>query len=105
MDYEAQHFFNIGEWVQMVDKDNFLNGRKGYIEEHDFWNSRYRVKFTSNANGECSQGRGWIPEKYLISVNDERHEDDLSTLIDLALKTKDEEWFQELTSKMPLQNG
>jgi hypothetical protein len=94
----------IGEWVRVMDKDKFLNGRVGYIDHFDFWKSSYRVRFTTDSAGQKSLGAAWVPEEYLVSINDERHEDDLSTLIDFALENNDKELFMELTSKQQLAN-
>lgn len=105
MNYELSKMpLVIGEWVQVIDKNKFLDGRTGYIDHFDLWNSKYRVRFTTDSNGEPSLGASWVPEEFLVSINDERHENDLSFLIDLALETNDKEWFQELTSKLPLEN-
>lgn len=43
----------------------------------------------------------WVEKELVYPCKDSINEDDLPALINLALDTKDEEWFRELTAQLP----
>lgn len=93
----VESFLKVGEWVQIT--NHSLNGHVGFVAEHDYWNSRYKVAITTNPIGRRAGGRVWIDEDKLISIDGDRHVEDIQTLIDFALDDKDETLFLELTSQ------
>lgn len=96
-------YFKAGEWVRFAENHN-LNGHVGFVTEHDYWNSRYRVIITTNPVGKRSGGRMWVDEDKLFSIDDGRHEDDLHSLIDFALDDNDKDSFIDFSSRLPLEN-
>jgi hypothetical protein len=95
--------FKAGEWVQVIGKHS-LDGYVGFVEEYDFWDSKYRVIITTNPVGKRSGGRLWISEEKLLSIDNERHEDDVHFLIDFALDDHDRVYFLEISSQLPFVN-
>jgi hypothetical protein len=90
----------IGDWV----KGKSVNGEliRGYIEAVDLLQGTVKVSVVACDN-EKTIGRTietlnkWV-EKLPLSVTD--NEEQILHLIDLALVTKDEHWFMELSTKL-----
>jgi uncharacterized protein YpiB (UPF0302 family) len=88
----------IGDWVKGRSREGELF--QGYIEKIDFFQGYAKVKVTECDN-EKTIGRSinvldhWI--KKMPSVTEKTLEQ-LLHLIDVALKTNDEDWFIELSS-------
>ncbi|MED1204334.1 IDEAL domain-containing protein [Heyndrickxia acidicola] len=88
----------IGDWV----KGRSVEGElfQGYIEKLDFFQGHAKVKVTECDN-KTTIGKSinvldhWI--KKIPAAKDKTLEQ-LLPLIDLALKTNDEEWFMELSN-------
>ncbi|GIO33354.1 MULTISPECIES: hypothetical protein [Paenibacillus] len=92
--------FEIGDWVQGKTVDGeFIHG---YIETADAQREIVRVRVVQSdheeAVGKTVSVRGsWLK---LLPVNSLEDPDNLESLVDLALSTMDEVWFQELTDRM-----
>lgn len=91
----------VGDWVKIVGH-SMLNGFVGFVLNHDKSDQRFRILITRDSRGNKTKGALWVDESQLVSYITKRDEDDLLFLIDLALDMKDEEWFKELASKLPL---
>lgn len=92
----ADSSFQKYEWVKIIDHSS-VYGFVGYVNEFDFWASKYLVRITTRPDGKKATGLMWIPINKIISIEKERHQEDIKILIDLALDEKDEAAFKELT--------
>lgn len=89
-----------GDWV----KGKTRNGEliRGYIESVDFLQGIAKVHVIESDNNK-SIGKtvgvliNWIEK---LPVSTEINEEQILQLIDLALLTKDEQWFNALSSKL-----
>ncbi len=81
----------IGDWVM----GNYYGGTKfiGYIDQVTN-KDLYTVQLISPHRTRIKRKK-----KDILPLQTEIHPDDLPTLIDLALFTKDKEWFEQLTLK------
>ena len=83
--------FEIDDWVEIG------NGKmKGYVISVDNWENRACVQVTENYWNE-HKGRLWVKFHNLTKL---QQETDPNILIDLALATRDKEWFTQLTRGM-----
>lgn len=89
--------FKVGDWVTV--DGGFVQGFTGYIIKCDFVDDRCFVNLTSTENGDAINSGRWIDLDRLVPAK-KFEEEDLFTLIDMALAMKDAEWFNELTSQM-----
>lgn len=89
--------FHIGDWV------NDDSGRLGFITGVHFEN-QVSIRFIRSAAGyeinSTSIKHSYEVKHAPLEVTPGEH--DLYFLIDLALKTHDETWFKDLTSKLPV---
>lgn len=92
-----------GVWVRVVLDSHFLNGIIGFIAAVDDEDKEYIVRFTKDRFGKTIKTRVSRLCDYdvVVPVPLELEPDDLSSMIDLAIDTNDEEWFLELTSRLP----
>jgi hypothetical protein len=90
------------EWVKVI--DHTLDGFVGYILNYDFWASKYLLYITQKPDGEATRGQLWVHKDRIMSINNERHQDDIAILIDLALDENDKELFLQLSSQLALNN-
>ena len=89
--------FEKGEWVEVG--NNYITGNpkiKGYIVNIDWMLEKALVQAVWNNVGSTNY-RSWVNFKHLIKVEQET---DPNILIDLALATRDKEWFTQLTRGM-----
>ena len=89
--------FQYGEWVEVG--NGYIPGNpkiKGYIVNVDTFLEKALVQATWNSLGRNNH-KGWIPFKHLTKM---QQETDPNIPIDLALATRDEEWFTQLTRGM-----
>lgn len=87
---------SVGDWV--TDK----HGKTGYIVSvHE---NNYYVKFVNNRYGTSLRFHSFVASTEVEYAPFEftPDEDDLYFLINLALDTNDKDWFNELTSKLPV---
>jgi hypothetical protein len=87
---------NIGDWVQL--KNCPHAGYIGYITDHNPLRDSYQIKLSLDADGKPYEYYYSITRfaDNLIPLASDLHPDDVHTLVDLALATKDKEWFAEL---------
>ncbi|PLR79276.1 hypothetical protein CU633_00635 [Bacillus sp. V3-13] len=96
----ANKGFEIGDWVKGKSRNGELI--RGYIETIDQVNGIVKVNVLDSDN-EKSIGKTiatlsrWVAK---LDVAETRDEEELRYLIDLALITKDEPWFTELTTEL-----
>lgn len=92
--------FKNGDWVQGKSRDGELI--HGFIETVSDSREIVKVNVVESDN-EKSVGKSiWIPSKWTeklpdLEISNENH---LLALIDLALLSKDETWFMELSGKL-----
>ncbi|MEH7249202.1 IDEAL domain-containing protein [Neobacillus niacini] len=94
--------FATGDWV--IIGGGFSKGWTGYILKYDFEDDRYKVRLTSTDRGKTIDIGKWFDPEDLMLGKKLITEQEIRTLIDLALDTNDKEWFKELSSKLPLAN-
>lgn len=91
--------FSKGDWVEVV--DTRLRGCTGYILNGLLDEEGYKVKLTADQRGNHIEAVIWIGREDLAPCVHLIDDDDLLTLIDLALETNDKQWFLELTEQLP----
>ena len=92
--------FENGDWVQGRSRDGELI--HGYVETVDFNQGIVKVNVVESDNEKAIGKSIWILNKWTeklpdLTISNESH---LLTLIDLALLSKDEQWFMELSAKL-----
>ena len=92
--------FENGDWVQGRSKDGELI--HGYVETTDSIKGIVKVNVVESDNEKAIGKSIWLLNKSAeklpdITVNNESQ---LLSLIDLALLSKDEQWFMELSTKL-----
>ncbi|MFJ7726816.1 IDEAL domain-containing protein [Neobacillus sp. NPDC097160] len=92
--------FENGDWVQGRSRDGELI--HGYVETVDSIQEIVKVKVIESDNEEAISKSMWILNKRAeklpeLPVNNESQ---LLSLIDLALLSKDEQWFIELSTQL-----
>jgi hypothetical protein len=92
--------FEISDWVQgKTVEGEFI---QGYIETTDDQRDLVRVRVVQSDH-EAAVGKtvtvhsSWLKQLPLNSLNDRKN---IESLIDLALATYDETWFNELTDRL-----
>ncbi|EIJ81370.1 hypothetical protein PB1_00455 [Bacillus methanolicus PB1] len=92
--------FESGDWV----KGKTRNGEliRGYIESIDFLQGIVKVHVVESDNKKTIGKQvgvliNWIEK---LPVSTEINEEQILQLIDLALLTKDEQWFNDLSVKL-----
>ena len=96
--------FKIGDWVLFAYNNRF-SGYVGFINKFDSNDNEYRVFITRDPDGKPVKGGIWADSSNLIYYNNASlDEDDLWSLIDVAIDLKDRDWFLELTAKLPISN-
>jgi uncharacterized protein YpiB (UPF0302 family) len=92
--------FENGDWVQ----GRFREGEliHGYVETVDSNQGIVKVHVVESDNEKVSGKSIWILNKWIEKLPDITisNESQLLELIDLALLSKDEQWFKELSSKL-----
>lgn len=96
----ANNRFESGDWV----KGKTRNGEliRGYIESVDFLQGIAKVHVVESDNKKTIGKQvgvllNWIEK---LPVSTEINEEQILQLIDLALLTKDEQWFNDLSVKL-----
>jgi len=94
-----EELVEIGDWVKGKTKNGELI--HGFVESTDSLRGTVKV-YVVNSDNEVAVGKSVVTVKQWIDVLPVFTFDDqeqLSDLIDLALVTKDKEWFTELSAK------
>jgi hypothetical protein len=92
--------FNVGEWIILA--DHMLSGFGGFISEYDYEDGMYFIELTTTKSGEQISAHLWVSEWCLIRDEVVLDETEIKQLMDLALDTKDEAWFHELSEQIQL---
>ena len=92
--------FKNGDWVQGKSRDGELI--HGFIETVSDNREIVKVNVVESDNEKAVGKSIWIPSKWTeklpdLEISNETH---LLALIDLALLSKDETWFMELSGKL-----
>ncbi|MGG4263875.1 IDEAL domain-containing protein [Peribacillus simplex] len=92
--------FNNGDWVQGRSREGELI--HGFIETVSANREIVKVNVVESDNEKAVGKSIWIPSKWTeklpdLEISNESH---LLALIDLALLSKDETWFMELSGKL-----
>lgn len=92
--------FENGDWVQGRSREGELI--HGFVEIVNSNREIVKVNVVESDNEKAVGKSIWIPSKWTeklpdLSISNEAH---LLTLIDLALLSKDEAWFMELSEKL-----
>jgi hypothetical protein len=93
--------FEKGDWIRGRSRDGELI--HGYIQEVDNIQNIMKVFVIKSDNEIIIEKSVWIFNKYaekLALTSASPSEDELLPLIELALLTKDKEWFMELTEAL-----
>jgi hypothetical protein len=89
----------VGKWIQVVDH-LFITGFVGFITGCDEAKNKFQVILTKDDQGRpfFDTNDFLIAASQLELLEESLDENCLLTMIDMALETKDEQWFKELTS-------
>lgn len=92
--------FKNGDWVQGRSRDGELI--HGYVETMDSIQGLVKVNVVESDNEKTIGKSIWLLNKSAEKLPDltVTNESQLLSLIDLALRSKDEQWFMELTTKL-----
>src|SRR3954454_20953756 len=92
--------FETGDWVQGRSRDGELI--HGYVENVDSNEGIVKVNVVDSDNEKAIGKSIWIVNRWTKGLPDLiiSNESELLTLIDLALLSKDEQWFMELSAKL-----
>ncbi|MFK9095062.1 IDEAL domain-containing protein [Bacillus salipaludis] len=92
--------FENGDWVQGRSRDGELI--HGYVETVDSIQEIVKVKVIECDNDEAINKSIWLLNKRAEKLPDlpVSNESQLLSLIDLALLSKDEQWFMELSTQL-----
>ncbi|MFJ8069972.1 IDEAL domain-containing protein [Peribacillus sp. NPDC096447] len=94
------NLFKNGDWVQGKSRDGELI--HGFVENVSDNREIVKVNVVESDNEKAVGKSIWIPSKWTeklpdLEISNETH---LLALIDLALLSKDETWFMELSGKL-----
>jgi hypothetical protein len=94
--------FKNGDWVKGRSREGELI--HGYVETVDSNQGIVKVYVVESDNEKVIGKSIWILNKWTEKLPDIKDctESQLLTLIDLALLSKDEQWFKELSAKLAL---
>lgn len=93
---------SVGDWVEIV--NCVISGCTGFVLSRNSEAKGVKVQITRNQKGEEISGKTWLDLSQIIPYSTSIEEDDLYQLIDMALDTGDEAWFEFLTNRLPLSN-
>jgi hypothetical protein len=97
MEMKKKDLLQVGDWVKGKLRDGELI--HGYIESNDDVSDKVKIHIVSSDNikaiGKTIETLSKWVEKLPLSLE---RENELLSLIDLALVTGDREWFMELTN-------
>lgn len=99
MEKSTRQYF-IVDWVEITRPD--IQECVGYITNYNEIQNEYCVRIIKNSKGEYNRSTKsiiWADENQIILTEIENTCFDLTDLIDIALDTQDQEWFQELTTR------
>lgn len=88
-----------GDWVEIV--DHHLAGYSGFILRYSIAENTYKVKITKDSKGKQLLKALWFDVDQVVTVHHSTDEEDIMSLVELALQTNDKEWFMELTAQLP----
>jgi hypothetical protein len=100
MTMDDKYRFEYGDWVQGRSRDGELI--HGYVETVDSIQEIVKVNVVESDNEKAIGRSIWLHNKSAEKLPDltVSNESQLLSLIDLALLSKDQEWFMELTMKL-----
>jgi hypothetical protein len=100
MGMNVQYSFVTGDWVQGKSRSGELI--HGYIVSTDEIKGIIKVNVVESDNENVIGKSIWLQNKFTEKLPETTlmNEGQISSLIDIALLTKDENWFDELTSKL-----
>lgn len=95
-----KYLFENGDWVQGRSNDGALV--HGYVETVDSNQRIIKVNVVESDNEKAIGKSLWILNKWSEKLPDLTisNESQILTLIDLALLSKDEQWFMELSGQL-----
>ncbi|MEH7485023.1 IDEAL domain-containing protein [Neobacillus drentensis] len=95
-----EYRFVNGDWVQGRSRDGELI--HGYVETIDSIQGIVKVNVVESDNEKAIGKSIWLLNKWAEKLLDltVSNESQLLSLIDLALLSKDEQWFMELSAKL-----
>jgi hypothetical protein len=89
----------VGDWVKVKMWGYYLIGFVEYVWKESIQITKvFRVE--DGKVQRISQRHGTYDPSQVEPLPCDIHPDDIGTLIDIALDTKDEEWFRELTERV-----
>jgi hypothetical protein len=100
MPINGDNRLEIGDWVKGKSRDGELI--HGYIETIDPLQGAVKVNVIECDHEEMIGKTIWLLNKWVekLPISTASNEEQISHLIDLALLTKDEDWFMELSAKL-----
>lgn len=97
----------ISDWV--IISDQKLSGFGGFIKKHDPLDNQFLICVTTRPDGLPCLAPGkqhyWVDRENLIKEEIIFDEVEILNMLDLALDTKDEQWFEELSAQLPSGNA
>ena len=96
----ALYVFEKGDWIQGRSRNGELV--HGYVEKIDLIQGIMKVYVIESDNENVIGKATWILTKYAkkLPVVTDPNESELLSLIDLALLSKDQQWFIELSERL-----
>lgn len=95
MQSKCETVITQGEWIAIT--YGRLQGYIGYVLKFDLIDERYKVMVTSDPQGKVARGKVWVEPDDLTLLEVSKDEDDILSLIDLALDSGDKDWFIKLS--------
>jgi hypothetical protein len=94
----------VGDWVEVVNHI-YVGGYVGYVA-YNPQSPKVAVVLVKDEEGKpfFEVDEYLIKAEQLMKLELEKDELDLQTMIDMSLEQKDERWFNELASQLPLAN-
>ncbi|MEW9669912.1 IDEAL domain-containing protein [Ammoniphilus sp. 3BR4] len=92
--------FEVGDWVKGKSKNGELI--RGYIEDTDSYHGVVKVTVVESDNAETIGKTVETPSSWVekLPIASYYNEEQIRDVIDVALASKDEVWFMELTEKL-----
>lgn len=94
----------VGDWVELKERE-IGEGAIGFIEDLDPEDDSYWIIFVTNPYGKRINAGKWKHESQLRALPPGLDENQLTILIDLALKIGDKDWFMELTEQLKFERA
>lgn len=87
------------DWIIVTRGEH--TGVIGVVEKMDDKDRQAFVAAYKHEKGHKVTGKSWFDWSIVKALPPSKDEDDLLALVDLSLQTKDEDWFMELTARLP----